>query len=249
MFEERIRRLIGSKEYIGRSIKWHAIASQEDPMFSLLLQLRENIDNRVYGFFLGDHLSGHIPAITFALTVNKLYHGRGWQAVPLICIEGSNDPRDASRIQTSFNRNFLRLKHVDKTKRALIITDVVDTGRTIKNFQNALQSKGIGFDVATLHSEQPLFSPDQSPAPFYQELAAVTGAEFFLASDKSSYTEQIFRQYWLSGLEHNATRSRRGGKFKRDEKSRETTREVLHDVRILSDRLVENYNDVALLPR
>lgn len=134
---------------------WY-IEQQEERMQRLIYQLREKIEAGRYKYVIGDDASGRIPALIFYGFLKKVYMQKNLQAPSIYFIAGSGSERMAlfqinkKRKLREYIGSYFDKNHVEGE--ALVVTDVIDTGTSLRPLVSVLKERGINFDIATLGS-------------------------------------------------------------------------------------------------
>ncbi len=157
--------IVGETKEHSFNIELTEIKALEKPMINILDQMREKIDTRQYDSILGDDASGRIPTLILSRAIKNIYKKRGQEKIPafFVAAGGSgSDPTFFSEVGGPPGDSGVyeeRLAAIEKYvgeikeelgKRALVVTDFIDTGATIANLGRILKKQNIKFDVASI---------------------------------------------------------------------------------------------------
>ncbi len=119
----------------------------------LLFKLREAIDTHQYQVILGIDGGGRVPGLLLGSVLKKVYQHDGVPLPKTTFIAGSREKlRSQERVEVL--KEYFSLPLFQSTKEAekkvLLVEDVVRTGASIQDIEEALRTEGIAYDIATL---------------------------------------------------------------------------------------------------
>ena len=125
----------------------------ESLIFPLIEKLKENIDKGEYDMLIGDDASGRIPTLVLRGIINvrnrKLHPElKPSEAETKTRFVAGGRVENDKELKSALEKLKLEVK-----KKALVVTEYIHTGKSIKRFSNILKELGIPFDIATLKSE------------------------------------------------------------------------------------------------
>jgi len=125
------------------------IAEIEPAMVSLVNQLKEKIEGGEYDTLISDDVGGRIPTLILRKVIRQ--HNPNQELGTFFVASGktylptSDDKEKYEKLQ-----EYLR-KVTDKTKKALVVTQFIFTGKTLIRLADALKDAGVSdFDIATV---------------------------------------------------------------------------------------------------
>ncbi len=151
----------------SRKLHFEEIEELREPIRGLLLKLRDKIDAGKYSLIVGDDASGRIPTIIFNKIIGGLCKARGIKLPQALFFAGSRSfsPEELERKTFAVSNNLqenIRKGRIDKDLEALVVTDTIATGSSLKHICEALKENGIRFDIVTIG----LFSPAEDVEKF-----------------------------------------------------------------------------------
>ena len=134
------------------------IARIEPAMERMVFELKNELVGGTYGSVVGDDTSGTIPAVATALIANWVHRDNGLPPVWLTMVQSSRKTEDYGDV-------FRQVQHhsgkISSDKKALIVTEYIATGKSVRNLQRALEENQIETDIAALSIQSTSFtSPD-----------------------------------------------------------------------------------------
>lgn len=140
--------------------KWDRflVEELETPLQRILDDLRPSLEAGAYTILLGDDASGRIPTYILNKVIGKIYQEQGKQKPLVRYVAGSTGLDEYDRAWSEKRQQIIeqaeRMKleatgNAQKAK-ALIITDSVDSGKSMRMLVQALTLAGIEADVATI---------------------------------------------------------------------------------------------------
>ncbi len=106
--------------------------------------IEQKIENHEYDLLIGEDASGRIPALVFDQIFKKVY---GEENPKLLFMAGARYKYGNSKISREFTE-YVKMNASGK-KKALIVTDFVETGGSISAICNALKNNDIEYDIAS----------------------------------------------------------------------------------------------------
>lgn len=139
---------IESKESIPE-FHFKEIAEIEPAMVSLVKQLKEKIDRGEYDTLISDDVGGRIPTLILRKIIKEYSPDK--KLVTFFIASGKTYlPTPANTEKYEQLQEHLK-KVTDKTKKALIVTQFIFTGKTLIRLADALKEAGVdNFDIATV---------------------------------------------------------------------------------------------------
>lgn len=238
-------------------IKHKEIAELREPIQELLLQLKEKIDSGEYNLIIGDDASGRIPTLIFERILRNVYREKGFKLPDTIFVAGSGSRRAAieqegktQKLNELFDKykkgektfKSERKENLDKIK-ALVITDTIETGTSLRPLSNALKQNRIDFDIATIGKWFPL--------NWQKEREKRLGGKIYWGEGGGA--PMIYQRASLSGVfkepEEVFAKPLKGSSmsfaFGGDEKIQKEIEEARKDARILAEELIGWYKKVG----
>lgn len=125
-----------------------AVAELESPLRNALRQAAPRLRDGTYGLIIGDDTSGRVPAVIVHDVVRRLHEQRHHDAPPLVFLPGGGG-RNSCELQARavVDQGSERLRRLSGGRRALLVTDTVQTGSSVAFFAKALADHGIAMDV------------------------------------------------------------------------------------------------------
>ena len=225
-----------STEY--RSLRIPEISQLREPFHDLLEKLRERIKNGDYQLVIGDDASGRLPALLMHRVVRAVYRKSGRGELPLLFLAGSGGLQDSQRREkTEKLESFIR-SCIEETplRRVLIVTEVVQTGESLRPLCHVLQDLGLQYDIATVGIDPPDGTPERACA----RLAGSLGGEvvYGMKGEPSVYGEHRLAGVQKLPEDLFAHRCDEVDGFDTDN-SRKGAREARAEIQSLSEELSE----------
>ncbi|MDD5068109.1 MAG: hypothetical protein PHS53_01940 [Candidatus Pacebacteria bacterium] len=135
----------------GEGLLFEDIYELKKPFEALLDQMRSKIDSGAYTLLVGDDVSGRIPTLIFREFLRQMYEGTSQKVPEALFFSGHHGETDASFL----NQNAEEVAHgIEKRYSGkgdiLFITEAIQTGRTLTQFENAFAKLPIKHDVMTI---------------------------------------------------------------------------------------------------
>ena len=124
------------------------ITELEEPSKKIIQKILTRIEKGEYGLIIGDDASGRVPALILGGFIKRVSKLKNLHEPNIIFIPG--------KLQKDIDTTPERLKeHMAKYglkvgDRVLIVTDAIESGRSLEVLSNLLKESGFGFDIATM---------------------------------------------------------------------------------------------------
>ncbi len=119
-------------------------------MANVLKQIWPAVEAGEFGVIVGDDTSGRIPALILSKAVNTWNRDHGLPRIPVVFVPGTNKEEYQDALRQAFSKRLHLLKKVDRSTRALIVTEGITSGHSIASIGNLLKEAGFSWDVAAL---------------------------------------------------------------------------------------------------
>lgn len=157
MTKEKLPRIEGplSKDSYEFKRKMEQIDQLEKPLENLLSQLKEKIENGEYEVLIGEDASGRMPTPILGSVIKEIYKKNGLPP-PIIRFVAGSASLDAKNQPHKRKRELIDayveslVKDLRISKRILLITDTIVTGKSLKPLVDALEKNKVSFDIATV---------------------------------------------------------------------------------------------------
>src|SRR3990167_9777583 len=129
------------------------VASLEQPLTVLVDQLKLHFENGEYSLLIGDDTSGRLPTLAVHKVVDYVCDLRGLLKVATFFIQaGRYVDEETIRHQVES----LKSRYVThENNKALLITEYIKSGESIKRLTEILRDNGISFDIAAVAMSEP----------------------------------------------------------------------------------------------
>ncbi len=175
-------------------------------LLKLLQKLVIPIRNQDFQYIISDDLSGRIPAEIIQRGANLFYTQTGKPSIPILGIRGGWSFHEAIELrrdklqhatQAEVDIATLKLKINPPTNpnKALLITEYIETGRTMKNLILQLTKIGLKIDVASMGIK---LNPDS-----YQTTGIIPSGSSLFYGDKFEQKPSIWNKPELLGYNRN----------------------------------------------
>lgn len=219
-----------------REVKHESIKKLSEPIKRLLEQLRGRIDAGAYRFIIGDDASGRIPTLIFNKVLKAIYEKKGHNPPETIFFAGSGSfPKIGEEKELkkenlqAYLERLLEKKHLKQEYlRALVVTDIIESGNSLKPLADALRANGMKFDFATIAS----FPSKEEKEKKVEKL----GGEIFTGTGISG----IYGRHYLSGVKKDS-KELFSVPYEYPEGNKEELEEARKDVKVLSEDLTHWY--------
>ncbi len=145
------------REQERTSVESMAIGELHAPLRNIFVQLHEHIDKGDYQLIIGDDASGRTPTLIVEKALKKISQTRGLPEPKVLFFAGSRAMEMAKEIKAKKEGI---VKEIDRAERnwkkdwdhtrALIVTDTIGTGVSLKPLCDALKEYNISYDIATI---------------------------------------------------------------------------------------------------
>lgn len=232
-----------------KEVVLNAVAELENPTKKIIDKIRSRIENGEYGLIIGDDASGRIPAIILGNFIKRVSEIKGVPKPNIIFIPGKLGKDMPQELFFKRNRRKHLEEHIskwgaDKNKRILIVTDTIETGRSLATLVYSLSELGYSVDVATIGLG--LFNEDKRLQNINLKGVEIFSGEY-REPDSYDHTPGIYRQHLLGGVDKNPgdEKSRSVKKSEIDPLAKEDVQDYINlarkDAGIVVDHLMEWY--------
>lgn len=164
----------------------------ENPIKKILSQLKPHIDSGEYKVIIGEDASGRIPAFAMHKILSAIYQANGFSPPQTRFVAGSRDNtwlKDIFQKKKSNLREYIEelrsFLGVDDTEgRMLIVTEYIQTGRSLQLLVDLLNEAGIKYDIATFGIER---------GGVHEELEEKWGAQIVSGSNQNPLLNGLHR--------------------------------------------------------
>ncbi len=146
---EKIEQPKQERQKSAKEFHFKEIAEIEPAMVSLINQLKEKIESGEYDTLISDDVGGRIPTLILRKIIKKLNPDR---KLGTFFIASGKTYLPTSLDKEKYEKLQEHLKKVtDKTKKALVVTQFIFTGKTLIRLADALKEAGVdNFDIAAV---------------------------------------------------------------------------------------------------
>ncbi len=147
------------------------IQQMKEPARRILEQIRAQIENGEYQLLIGDDVSGRLPTLLFREIINGIYREKGRDEIPTRFIAGTAHYGDSSSYgnereqekKTTISELIVKTREeISTLNKVLILTDAIESGRSLQPVVEVLNEMGINFDIASLAlMEDPEKNPEK----------------------------------------------------------------------------------------
>jgi hypothetical protein len=160
-------------DYILTNVEYLRNWSMFKETLMSLARLAVELENQLadYDTIISDEASGRLVSLFFRELINKKRQKLNRNQVQTYFIKGGffNEGKTSRKVKESI-REFLAKKK-PQIKRALLVTEYIQTGEKVVPLVEAVESSGIDFDVAAVSVDEVFFSEVKRSPEFYQPLA------------------------------------------------------------------------------
>ncbi len=141
------------------TIKYKEIEELREPLKNILKEMREHIDRGEYGLIIGDDASGRIPTWFFYNFLKELYTEKNLPSPEVRYFAGSggfliDQLEDKVKKLERYAKQAIEKRNLKNPlaeyHKALIITDTINSGNSLRPLFEALKAQDIPFDVAAI---------------------------------------------------------------------------------------------------
>ena len=183
-----------SQEITGRiNSNRESIQGLKEPIEKLLVQMHTAIENGEYNLIIGMDTSGRLPTLIFDRIIKHIYKQNGNESPTTIFSPGKYlEYHYLGDGKSEIDKQLQTL--TDKTKKVLIVDDIVATGRSVKKLAELLDNLGVKFDVATI-------SFLGYPGAEEEMKDILTDQNFFFGEEESEEnTHNVYHNREISGV-------------------------------------------------
>jgi hypothetical protein len=136
----------------------------------ILGQIKEQISQGEYSLILGDDCSGRIPAEIIYQTIKRVYEKKGYDKPRITFATSVRDDVKGEHSQLIADHLKTHGYGSGGGEKALIVTESMTSGASVKVLTRAVEELGYRWDVATLNRYEPFYWPDKS---FWEKLKEI----------------------------------------------------------------------------
>lgn len=146
---ERIDQSKQERQGFEGEFHFKEVAEIEPALVSLITQLKEKIENGEYDTLLSDDVGGRIPSLVLRKIIKEIKPDKD---IETYFIASGKTYLPLPSEKDKYGKLQEHLKTIaDKTKKALVVTQFIFTGKTLIRLADALKEAGIdNFDMATV---------------------------------------------------------------------------------------------------
>lgn len=216
------------------------IPTIEKPLRVLVGQLKNNFENGTYALLIGDDTSGRIPTLIMKNVSDVVTQKRGLPILPTVFVQAGRYLND-EQVQKQIEDLRIRYGSTMQGKKALLITDYIRSGGTLKRLAEIFSENNLRFDVATLDT-------DQSEEEYRQQGIISPDTNVFSGNSGAEHRQPvIWRHSGLVGIEpHSESSINRGGglkieglRLKKSPTARTLMGEARRDAKRISAKLIQ----------
>lgn len=203
-----------------------------EDMFPALLrgvrEIRDEISNGRYTLLIGDDTSGRIPTLILRKIISQVNSSKGRPTIPAFFVKGNRIKNEENLQKQQLTKYIRQAKVGSDNHKALITTDYMHLGGSIKQIGTVLQNEDINFDVFSIARKfdtQKYFPRNQSGR----------NVEIFPRNKEDDVAPRIFGKIKLSGYQFNE------GQIQFLPKYKNSFREARKDVETVANTII---NDV-----
>lgn len=203
------------------------IAGIMPQMQAVVAELKRAFRNGDYGLLVGDDTSGRIPTLILKGVIDHINKSYGRSSIPTVFVQSSQFglSRDNTELLTVAAKALVDLS---KRKRALIVTEYLDTGNHVKHIGELIHQYGGSYDIVTLGQVM--------STKAYRNNMVIRSSENIYPSTAASYgCPPIYGESRLTGLTRQRSRVSVDRLISRKEVS-----EARDDVRRAINQLISN---------
>jgi hypothetical protein len=132
------------------------IKKLREPIRFIIFRMGEKLERGEYPLIISDEVSGRFPSLIFREFLRRIYERRGYKTPGLMFIAGGQSEQAALRQKKvdEIGNKVLEFRKKKKIqgypKRILIVTETIETGRSLRPIIEALRKIGQEFDIATV---------------------------------------------------------------------------------------------------
>lgn len=152
------------KAHNARRVKERAewiVEDLREPVENILVELLPDIEAGSYSTIIGDDASGRVPTIILAHVIKSIYEMKGYEPPIVRFLAGSTGllrEQNGTELAVTHTKELKEqvekiqdtVKQHSEPKKALIVTDIIDTGESVQTLLSALKRNNWDADVATI---------------------------------------------------------------------------------------------------
>lgn len=136
-------------------LNWQCLLSNMSEIFSNP-EFMKSIEDGKYNLLIADDTSARVPSLIFNKVIKEVYSKKDFPDPKVLFVPGqmkSTNPDISAKISNHINKYLEKVGLSDTEINALVITDTIAEGTTIKKLSDALTKSNINCDIATLGLE------------------------------------------------------------------------------------------------
>mgnify|MGYP001614034470 CR=1 FL=1 len=137
------------------------IEELREPIKRLFEQIRPRLEGGDYQLLVSDEASGRVPSLVFLKVINRIYREKGLPKLRFVPIAGRNikiedgesrelGDQKIEHITTELVENILPTMPQSESRKALVVTDAINSWASMGTITKALRKAGVGFEIATI---------------------------------------------------------------------------------------------------
>lgn len=204
------------------------VASLEKPMFKICDELKPGFENQDYGIIVGDDTSGRVPTLAVKGVSDYISEKVGAEKVPTVFLQAGTKVNDEDIVE-QLKARVLPSKDKLGGKKALIVTEYIQSGKSINRLMNIFSTHGVSFDVVSISVSSELD---------LAKLNMPEGSKLVLG-EITPYSQSFWKRPELSGLSRKVDSSASVQRIKDNPYVRDRVVRVRQDLPLL----VKNVTD------
>lgn len=171
-----------------------AVEVMREPLKNILDQMKDNLIQGSYAEIIGDDTSGRLPTLVLKKVVDAVYEKEGHKPIRTKFIQGGSfvSPDDKEQQFSLIAADWPK----GDTRKALVVTESVESGDAMSIIVEGLETHGISSDVAACYT---LYDPKQ-----YKGFSPFEGLTYetnvYAGTRDSSFMKAIYNKQELTGL-------------------------------------------------
>lgn len=126
------------------------VGSFEDPMMKICGEIKQNLENNTYGFMIGDDTSGRLPTLVMKNVIDYVNDSKGRAHIETRFIQAGTGMKD-DQVEEQFLQRILPEAAKYPGKKALLVTEYIQNGGTIRRLLGLFAKHNIPVDLAALY--------------------------------------------------------------------------------------------------
>lgn len=204
----------------------NAVSELKPHLTNLLGQLREHIEAGKYDSIVQEGSSATLPAYILGRAIGDIYKMKGFRYPTYITLNGKKEVCDTAEYDEMNEKALKKITRANPSS-ALVITDSIVTGGSMRNALRFLSSRGISPDVASI-----LLNPSVTEE-------SLSGTRVFSAKDYHGYRDNLI--VYASPTYTARGRGPQRGSIQTDPVTKTNMAHVWPDAQKLRQELVRNY--------